>query len=156
VPASSLIMRHWHHAVADIAFWVLCTADAVPEQPAQLSAGRGEAAKPPSRVVSSRWHLLSSASNVLRAALVSLWIWIACTIWITPRIISDAPGNQGQHDDGIERPNQHDGAGDQRHHAEHDIPAPPGRSRSPSANRNSPNTQEDETVRSISDSSKTA
>src|SRR5882757_908452 len=32
-----------------------------------------------------------NASNVSCAALVSLRIWNACAIWITPRIISDAP-----------------------------------------------------------------
>jgi hypothetical protein len=31
------------------------------------------------------------ASNVSRAALVSLRIWNACTIWITPRITNDTP-----------------------------------------------------------------
>src|SRR3984957_2984595 len=32
-----------------------------------------------------------NASTVSRAVLVSLRIWNACTIWITPRITSDTP-----------------------------------------------------------------
>src|SRR5271156_3589534 len=32
-----------------------------------------------------------SGTQVSRAALVSLRIWIACPVWITPRIISDVP-----------------------------------------------------------------
>src|SRR5271156_867443 len=107
----------------------------------------------------SRHHAATcsdSASTVSRAAVVSLRIWTACTIWITPRIISDAPETR------VSTTMESNGQTSTTAPAINDMTPKttyqprPGRSRSPSATAFSETPRKMKPVPIHSDSSKTA